>query len=335
MNSDGSNQTRLTNNPAHDDEPSFNARGSKIAFRTQRDGNFEIYLMNADGSNPIRLTYNAADDGSPSVSADSNKVAFHSLRDGNVEIYVRTSDGSNQTRLTNNPAIDFQPSFSGDGSKIAFTSTRNDGSFDIYVMNSDGSNQTRLTSTNGETNDNPSFSPDGSKIAFRTQRDGNNEIYAMNSDGSNQTRLTNNSVVDTDPSWGGQADSDGDGIGDACENTSQNRNRFFDFSDLLRRSNSFIEVDAGSNVPMSFSLNGFNEFDIYDTPLASQQISCSDKALLETLQPIQMFPGDPTYNSFDFYITTWRTQVAWAGTCRRLILTFNNGTTKTMDFQFR
>ncbi len=30
-------------------------------------------------------------------------------------------------------------------------------------------------------------------------------------------RLTDNPAFDVQPSWGGQADSDGDGIGDVCE----------------------------------------------------------------------------------------------------------------------
>ena len=61
MNADGSNQTRLTNNPAIDISPSFSADGSKIAFVSNRDGNQEIYVMNADGSNQTRLTNNSAD----------------------------------------------------------------------------------------------------------------------------------------------------------------------------------------------------------------------------------------------------------------------------------
>ncbi|HDR3891062.1 TPA: PD40 domain-containing protein, partial [Bacillus cereus] len=50
MNPDGSNQTRLTNNPAGDFEPSWSPDGQKITFTSNRDGNPEIYVMNADGS---------------------------------------------------------------------------------------------------------------------------------------------------------------------------------------------------------------------------------------------------------------------------------------------
>ena len=40
--------------------------GSKIVFASNRDGNFEIYVMNADGSGQTRLTNNANSDASPS-----------------------------------------------------------------------------------------------------------------------------------------------------------------------------------------------------------------------------------------------------------------------------
>jgi Tol biopolymer transport system component len=36
------------------------------AFHSDRDGNFEIYVMNADGTNPTRLHQTPAHDESPS-----------------------------------------------------------------------------------------------------------------------------------------------------------------------------------------------------------------------------------------------------------------------------
>ena len=206
MNADGSNQTRLTNNPAGwNGCPCFSPDGTKIAFKSNRDGNAEFYVMNADGSDQTRLTNNLVADemtlifgSSPCFSPDGTMIAFDSERDGDYEIYVMNADGSDQTRLTNNPTYDRYPCFSPDGTKIAFMSSR-DGDYEIYVMNADGSNQTRLTNNGGL---NPCFSPDGTKIAFVSDRDGNAEIYVMNADGSNQTRLTNNSAGEYSPSWG-------------------------------------------------------------------------------------------------------------------------------------
>jgi hypothetical protein len=197
MNIDGSGQTRLTNNPAADDYPSFSPDGSKIIFASNRGGNWDIYIMNADGSGQTRLTNNPAFDEYPCFSPDGTKIAFTSKRDASYEIYIMNADGSGQTRLTNNPAYDGCPSFSPDGTKIAFMSTR-DGPYEIYIMNADGSGQTRITN-NPASDEYPSFSPDGTKIAFISSRDGPYEIYIMNADGSGQTNLTNNPAADEYP----------------------------------------------------------------------------------------------------------------------------------------
>src|SRR6266446_9044235 len=94
MNADGSNQTRITNNSAYDDQPRWSPDGTKIAFMTNRNANFEIYSMNADGNGLTRLTNNPAADGFPAWSPDGSKIAFVSgdLRNPmTFEIYVMNS----------------------------------------------------------------------------------------------------------------------------------------------------------------------------------------------------------------------------------------------------
>ena len=58
MNSDGTAQTRLTNNPAGDTAPAWSPDGTKILFTSLRDGpmNPALYVMNADGTNQTRVT---------------------------------------------------------------------------------------------------------------------------------------------------------------------------------------------------------------------------------------------------------------------------------------
>src|SRR3990172_7903173 len=142
MNADGTSQTRLTNNPASDINPSWSHDGTKIAFESTRDGNDQIYVMNADGTSQTNISDNLANDVSPSWSPDGTKIVFVSTRDGNNEIYVMNSDGSSQTRITTNTAS--YPSRSPDGTKIVFVSTGN-GNNEIYVMNADGTGQTNIS----------------------------------------------------------------------------------------------------------------------------------------------------------------------------------------------
>ena len=66
MNTDGSNQINLTNNPATDSGPAWSPDGARIAFQSDRDGNEEIYVMNDDGSLPTRLTSHPGADQLPS-----------------------------------------------------------------------------------------------------------------------------------------------------------------------------------------------------------------------------------------------------------------------------
>ena len=190
---------RLTRNSARDRFPSWSPDGRQIAFASERDGNYEIYVMGSDGNNPRRLTHNSAGDHIPSWSPDGRQIAFASERDGDLEIYVMGSDGSNPRRLTHNSARDYVPSWSPDGRHIAFDSGR-DGNYEIYVMGSDGSNPRRLTH-NSAGDYHPSWSPDGRHIAFLSDRDGNYEIYVMGSDGSYPRRLTHNSDHNVTPSW--------------------------------------------------------------------------------------------------------------------------------------
>lgn len=70
MEVDGMNPVNLTTaDTSHDSAPAVSHDGTKIAFRSSRDGNFEIYAMDADGSNPRRLTKNLASDLQPDWQA--------------------------------------------------------------------------------------------------------------------------------------------------------------------------------------------------------------------------------------------------------------------------
>ena len=201
MNADGTNQTRLTMNTAVDLQPQWSPDGSKIVFRSERDGGglSAIYVMQADGSNQTRLTNNGFD-AAPAWSPDGTKIVYRSIRaDGNPDIYVMNADGSNQIRLTTSPANDAQPRWSPTGAQIVFMSER-DGNQEIYVMNADGGSQTRLTNSAGD-DANPDWSPDASNIVFNSVRDGNPELYVMRANGANQTRLTNSATDDGLASW--------------------------------------------------------------------------------------------------------------------------------------
>ena len=83
----------------------------QIAFVSDRDENYEIYVMNADGGNVSQLTNNEAADLLPAWSPDGRKIAFVSGPRGGSEIYVMNADGGNVINLTNNEAVDLFPAW--------------------------------------------------------------------------------------------------------------------------------------------------------------------------------------------------------------------------------
>ena len=177
---------------------------SKIAFSSDRDGNYEIYVMNPDGTNATRLTNNTAIDDFPDISPDGSKITFESNRSGSSEIYVMNADGSSQTRLTFSGS-NTNPAFSPDGTKIVFISTRSGGR-GVWVINSDGTGETQLATFTANGGGRPHFSPDGSKIVFDWDISFGGslrgQIFIMNADGSSLLNITNNSSIDDyDPAY--------------------------------------------------------------------------------------------------------------------------------------
>ena len=201
---------RLTTDIATDFDPTWSPDGTHLAFRSQRDGNDEIYVMNPDGTCQTNLTKSPEGDWSPAWSPDGKRIAFARFFDSNpfTDIAIMSADGSVLQRLTTQGGE--YPVWSPDGTRIAFASA-SDGNYEIYVMNADGTNQIRLTDQLAY-DMSPSWSPDGKHIVFDTQRDSyppaevgigpEFEIHMIAADGSKDIRLTKNEDEDRFPSWG-------------------------------------------------------------------------------------------------------------------------------------
>ncbi|MCI0489577.1 MAG: DPP IV N-terminal domain-containing protein [Blastocatellia bacterium] len=162
---DGSGEQRLTSNQDFEADLAWSPDGTKLLFKSYRDGNDEIYVMNSGGGNQRNLSNSPASDGGAIWSPDGSAILFHSDRRGGGEshFYLMNADGSNVRTLPNDPGPGHSPDWSPDGSRIAFVSSR-DGNDEIYVMNADGSNVHRIT-TDPRVNGYPKWSPDGRTIA--------------------------------------------------------------------------------------------------------------------------------------------------------------------------
>lgn len=200
VNADGTNLTRLTNDPAVDEEPAWSPDGKRIAFVSNRSDNSELYVMNTDGSGAVRLTFSGVFTENPSWSPDGTKIAYSTVTNGSANLWVVSpkAGGPGPTLLFEAPGWDAQPSWSPDGTRLALVSDWNGYDFlwDIFFINADGSDFTDLT---GGIFDNldylgPSWSPNGATIAHvlitRLGLDQYNTTLAvMNADGTGQRPL--------------------------------------------------------------------------------------------------------------------------------------------------
>ena len=165
----------------------------KIVFSSNRDGDYDIWMMNPDGTDQEKIIDTGGNDSCPRISPDGLKIAFDSDISGNNDIYLMNVDSTNLVNLTNNASGDRRPAFSPDGTQIAFMSDRN-GKYDIWLMSVSGGTASQVTDLPCIAGS-PCFSPDGQKIVFkhRPSNPGNsytNDLYEIDLTTNQITQLT-------------------------------------------------------------------------------------------------------------------------------------------------
>ncbi len=180
-------------------EPTPLGGGGKIAFSSDRDGDFEIYLMNSDGTNQIRLTHQSTHDFFPEFSPDGDTVLFFAVDaesdPPSGECQFVGIDGTPEGTFG---AFGFgSPSWSPN--VIARSIDVGEGNTEILIAEF-GVPPYLLTSDPAPDQD-PAWSPDGKTLAFVSLRDGIQKIYVMDANGDNLRRLTDSVRVEAQPSW--------------------------------------------------------------------------------------------------------------------------------------
>jgi len=114
----------------------------------------------------------------------------------------------------------------------------------------------------------------------------------------------------------------------------------FDFSGFFRPVDNLPTlnvVKAGSGIPLKFSLSGDQGLHIiaFGYP-ASYGVDCNTSAPLDTVeQTVTAGASSLSYDAdVDQYVYVWKSDKAWAGTCRRLDVTLIDGTRHIAHFKF-
>ena len=365
MNADGTNQIRLTNNAARDARPAFAPDGERIAFTSNRTGNDEIYVMAAadsdgdgNGENPVRLTNNPTADTFANFSPDGKEVVFTSRRDLNDELYVVSSDGTGTpTRLTDNPAVDEFPAFSPDGKQLVFDSIR-DGNLEIYVMSLDGSGTSARLTNNLVSDSKPDWGPLPDTmppdITLTTPADGatyilgqtvNSEYSCRDEAGGSGLASCAGTVPNGDP-----IDTATVGPGtftvEAADRAGNTASESHAYSVVYAFGGLFSPVDspptlntvrAGRAIPVKFSLGGDQGLDVFaegyprSGPIPADPEAPQDAVEQTVVAGESSLSYDPTTGQYTY---VWKTESAWSGEVRQLIVKLDDGSKHRACFDF-
>ncbi|MDX1520498.1 MAG: DPP IV N-terminal domain-containing protein [Anaerolineae bacterium] len=177
-------------------------RESRIAFMSNRDGNFEIYVMDRTGENLTKLTDGtAAHKLLPAWSDGANAYGYLEDRGGAGLVMLRMDGfGENVQPLNTDLAIDPSPlSWSPDGAWIGFGAGRENNA-EVYVVDALG--ETVINLSNHPAEDLfGDWSPDGKQVVFVSDRDGPPVIYLADLEGSELMQITSPEVGSGRPAW--------------------------------------------------------------------------------------------------------------------------------------
>jgi len=120
----GGNAIQLTYHEAHDYMAVWSKDGSKLAFASDRYGNFDVFTMDAMGGPATRLTFHSNNEQPFTFSADDKNVLFGALRQDEVnhrqyphrsqsELYSVSANGGRVNQLFTFPAEYVQVSKDG------------------------------------------------------------------------------------------------------------------------------------------------------------------------------------------------------------------------------
>lgn len=214
---EGTAVMQATSDPSSDIQPAFSPDDQRIAFASNRTGNWDIWVIDVEGMQPIQVTHSPMDEVHPSWSPDGSQL-----------VYCAMPPTSGQWELWIAPAAEHAPAtFVGYGvfpewspvdDRIVFQRSRHRGGrwYSIWIMTMTGG-EPRYPTEIAYSPDHalilPAWSRDGAQVAYTTvasipdidpefgQAYQTSDIWTIQVDGGSAVRLTDAHTVNFGPAW--------------------------------------------------------------------------------------------------------------------------------------
>ncbi|HXI03960.1 MAG TPA: S41 family peptidase [Candidatus Saccharimonadales bacterium] len=190
--------TPLTMNEAYEFAPVWSPDGSRIAFASDRYGNFDVYVVAATGGPTTRLTFHSSDDIPTSFTPDGKSVLFSSARLDSVtnvqfptraqpELYRVALTGGMPEQILTTPAE--YAVWNRAGTTLAYSDRKgyempwrkhDDSSFarDVWIYDAASGKHTRLTQF-GHDDRQPVWSPDEKSLYYLSEASGSFNVWRL------------------------------------------------------------------------------------------------------------------------------------------------------------
>lgn len=197
--SQGGTATQLTTQASYEANPVWSPDGKKIAFASDRNGNFDLFIMSANGGVAQRLTSHSASEIPSAFTPDGQYVLFSaSIQDpassalfpsgAMTELYKVPVNGGQTEQVLATPAervcfdkvgknflYQDQKGFENEWRKHHTSSITRD----LWLYDIQNGKHTNLTNRGGEDRD-PVFAPDGNSVYFLSERNGGSfNVYSF------------------------------------------------------------------------------------------------------------------------------------------------------------
>ncbi len=162
--------TRITTGNWSDIYPALSPDHTQIAFASNRNGFWDLYVMNLQSGDIAQITNTPEYDSAPSWSPDSQWLVFETYTNDNLEISIVSVNDRTQSivSITQDPASDHSPVWAPDGRHVAFISSRG-GDSDVWLANLDLTGEDRyqnLSNTPFASENHPLWNEDGSELLW-------------------------------------------------------------------------------------------------------------------------------------------------------------------------